>query len=712
MGFMRSGLAVGVAAAMAAAVAFTWWERGLEPASWVAGVLASSTVMMSVLAWAFKRPAGVQGQEETERRRKLDGAAIRLAEGVRQQWVDEVELRGLAAEDRLVPVWMTPVDHLATAPGDATRRAPERVDSVAAAVAAFERIPSRQCVILGRPGSGKTSAAVLLTLGLARGWLRLPEGRRNPAEPLAAVPVPVFMSLAGWDPNAVGFLAWMETQLRNEHPYLGNRERYGPDAVRLLLENGRVCPILDGLDEIAVLDASGALDHEASSERRAEAIRQLAAQCRSWHRLRPQDPVGLVLTCRADEYQDALERSRQVIKDARVLQLQSVELEAGIAFIGEHAHPLQREKWEPVLRALRDRPTSPLAQELASPLAVTLASEIYSDPRRDPAELLPFQAPGMREELREHLLDGLVDHAFPGWPGDDRRGRWAGDRPRAWLEFLARQMAARGEQDLKWWELPRFARPGTAIVAGLLGALILLVCVGMGFGVLFGVPVGIAMGALNAIPMGIVSGRTTPPPAILNIRFGGRVRAAALAGSMVALVSGLAVFVGSGSPESGGTAAIVFGLPVGLLYGMSAPADIKRAVTPLALLQLDRTVALVYAAVYGLASGLFGGLLAGPVFGALFAVACALAGGLVYGPVWLLTFRQKTGLVAWLNLNIARVVCASRGQLPWRLLTFLEEAHRRGVLRRAGAVYQFRHVFLRDALAREPDVRRSRRQRP
>jgi hypothetical protein len=347
---------------------------------------------------------------------------------------------------------------------------------------------------------------------------------------------------------------------------------------------------------------------------------------------------------------------------------------------------------------------------MTSPLLVTLASEIYSDPRRDPADLPPFQ-----DAVREHLLDGLVEHAFPVRPADDRRSRWAGERPRTWLEFLARQMAARGEQDIKWWELPRFARPGTAIAAGFLGALILLACTSMGFGALFGVPVGLAVGLLGAIPMGIVTGRTTPPPAILNIRFGGRARAAALAGSMVAVVSGLAVYVGSGSAEFGLTAAIVFGLPVGLLYGMSAPADIRRAVTPLALLQLDRTVALVYGAVYGLASGLFGGMLAGPVFGALFGVACALAGGLVYGPVWLLTFRQKTGVVAWLNLNVTRVICASRGQLPWRLLTFLEEAHRRGVLRRAGGVYQFRHVFLRDALARAPGapaLRTSPRQRP
>jgi hypothetical protein len=42
---------------------------------------------------------------------------------------------------------------------------------------------------------------------------------------------------------------------------------------------------------------------------------------------------------------------------------------------------------------------------------------------------------------------------------------------------------------------------------------------------------------------------------------------------------------------------------------------------------------------------------------------------------------------------------AVRGRLPWRLMTFLQDAHDRGVLRRVGAVYEFRHALLRDRLA-------------
>ncbi len=39
-------------------------------------------------------------------------------------------------------------------------------------------------------------------------------------------------------------------------------------------------------------------------------------------------------------------------------------------------------------------------------------------------------------------------------------------------------------------------------------------------------------------------------------------------------------------------------------------------------------------------------------------------------------------------------------RLPWDTVAFLEDAYQRGVLRQAGAVYQFRHIRLQRHLAR------------
>jgi hypothetical protein len=42
---------------------------------------------------------------------------------------------------------------------------------------------------------------------------------------------------------------------------------------------------------------------------------------------------------------------------------------------------------------------------------------------------------------------------------------------------------------------------------------------------------------------------------------------------------------------------------------------------------------------------------------------------------------------------------ALSGHLPWRLMWFLDDAHRRGILRQSGTVYQFRHKRFHDHLA-------------
>jgi hypothetical protein len=55
-------------------------------------------------------------------------------------------------------------------------------------------------------------------------------------------------------------------------------------------------------------------------------------------------------------------------------------------------------------------------------------------------------------------------------------------------------------------------------------------------------------------------------------------------------------------------------------------------------------------------------------------------------------------LTAWGRWLIARTVLAARGRLPWRLLGFLEDAYRRGLLRRRGSVYEFRHARLQEVL--------------
>jgi len=83
--------------------------------------------------------------------------------------------------------------------------------------------------------------------------------------------------------------------------------------------------------------------------------------------------------------------------------------------------------------------------------------------------------------------------------------------------------------------------------------------------------------------------------------------------------------------------------------------------------------------------------------------AGGVANGILFGiGAGILSFFQA----AWPQYEIARAWLALPRRLPWRLMAFLADAHRRGVLRQAGAVYQFRHIELQRRLAsRDTDKR-------
>lgn len=112
------------------------------------------------------------------------------------------------------------------------------------------------------------------------------------------------------------------------------------------------------------------------------------------------------------------------------------------------------------------------------------------------------------------------------------------------------------------------------------------------------------------------------------------------------------------------------------------PVDTTLAVTPRSVHHRDRTVTTV--------RGLIGGL----ALALAFALADSFSGGLAVG----FTAGLAVGLVlgAWGRFTVVRGWLALNGSLPWRLLAFLDDAHRLGVLRQAGAVYQFRHALLHD----------------
>ncbi len=132
------------------------------------------------------------------------------------------------------------------------------------------------------------------------------------------------------------------------------------------------------------------------------------------------------------------------------------------------------------------------------------------------------------------------------------------------------------------------------------------------------------------------------------------------------------------------------GLAVGLVAGLAGvPRDIAGAIDPRMVLARARLVMLVLTLGAGIGVGL--------AFGLMFGLGVRLTSGLTFGfVVGLAAGLSKT---RWTSYVLARGWLAFRHQLPWSLMAFLADAHQRGVLRQAGATYQFRHLELQRRLA-------------
>jgi NACHT domain len=143
-----------------------------------------------------------------------------------------------------------------------------------------------------------------------------------------------------------------------------------------------------------------------------------------------------------------------------------------------------------------------------------------------------------------------------------------------------------------------------------------------------------------------------------------------------------------------GLAAGLAGMLMGMLMAALAgvPGGLAGVASPRAVLAGDRQLTLLLMLVGGLVAGLVGGLAAGLRFG--------LAFGLVFGPVFGLGLSMRE--TAWPSYMLTRVWLALHRRLPWSLMSFLADAHQRGILRQAGAVYQFRHLELQRRLATRP----------
>ncbi|MCD9141525.1 hypothetical protein LUZ28_18890 [Streptomyces albireticuli] len=636
-------------------------------------------------------------------------AADQLARILHDQWSVEAELRMLHRP--LHVRWSS--THRPVTPDPETLLDPDTVGGrplrlrlrggighTAGIVPAFTRLHHKRLVILGEPGAGKTVVAILLTLGL------LAHRREHDA----AVPVPVLLSLSSWDPYAEHPHTWVARRMVDEYRALANTTAFGPDAARRLVTEGRVVPVLDGLDEMPPALHKAALD--------------------ALDRLRPGAP--LVVTCRGTEYEAAVAAGGTVLGSAAVVELEPVGVADVIAFL-----PSERtaggERWAATVAHLRATPDGPLARALSSPLMASLARVVYTGPDTDPAELLDPSRFGDPAAIEDHLLDAFIPAVYTHRPAPPGNGppraaprRYPPELAHKWLTSLATHLRMCETRDFTWWQLHGYLAPARRRIL----VLVLQLVAGLFAGLGLAPGVGFTTGMLTGLAGGFGSGLVFPVPTLFtqpgyaNFRLRGRLRLLVrklaqglgmglVCGAGAVLAVGLATELGAGFPwglkaalAAGLGAGAGVGVGIGAMMWLHTPADTISAPSPTAVLRHDRIAGAARALVESFGSGLLTGVLVGgPGFGLTIGVtvgvAAGVGGGFAMGLAQRLVARRRlaTDPGAWGWFTFTRVWLALRGRFPWRLMPFLHDAHRRGVLRQAGAVYQFRHARLQDRLA-------------
>jgi hypothetical protein len=369
---------------------------------------------------------------------------------------------------------------------------------------------------------------------------------------------------------------------------------------------------------------------------------------------------------------------------------------------------------------------------------IWLARVIYRSPAVVPAELIGLAAAGGRAVIEDHLLDNLLPAVYQ-------------PRPAAPVAAPLRPYPA------------GVVLAGLAAAA----VLVLGVLLAVPFGTVPALrPAAVlaAIGLATTVPAGCLAIGLAGPPAA-PARFALRRPAGRAGGFAIGVGFAAGGFAGLlSAPVLGvavGAGLLLVGVATGGYISMFGRPDLVSASSPLAIYRGDRATLVALCAgglLMGTASGLLvgtvptdlphwllnglanallyalagyavarahnpqpwrlrlevGAAAAGGVLGAGLGVAVGLlvsgeVGGLTPMLVGSLAAGLGLGFVAGLALTaagwftLARGYLAIRGRLPWRLLEFLQDAQRRGVLRQVGGVYQFRHARLQDRLA-GPDI--------
>ncbi|WP_187438295.1 NACHT domain-containing protein [Actinomadura decatromicini] len=639
-----------------------WRAKGLQTsvnvAALIAVLLAVPTLVVGLVSWWWRQ----RGPSPVTDADTLAAAKDALAVMVAAQWREEARIRELDDPAPIPIQWELTsdpriMDHPAHITAAAVLTWTGTGDQISEMAGRFRTLRRRRLVIVGGPGSGKTTLAVQLVRELL--------DHPNPDDP-----VPVLVSIADWDTERFPRLqGWLAARLTETYPSL-RAPQYGTDAPVQLVQRAHVLPVLDGLDEIPA---------QARTNVIAALNRSLA------------DHDQLILTSRTREYTDAT-LARDVVTSAAVIQPQPLTADTAADHLDSCLPPIPPPGWADTLHQIRTGGAPHLTSFVSNPLGLWLLRTTHITTRIDPTPLTDPTRYPTPQHLQAHLFDQLIPaliHTRP--PSTDPadlfrlRHRHDPDHATRWLGYLAHLLDTVPTRDLAWWRLAATSHTPISRLARLAFGIATGIAFGCTFEIVFGLISGIVFGLVSAIGIGIGAhewAQETPGYARLEIT-----------GRKGLLVRRLAAGLAAGF-AAGPWAVLAFGLSA----WVETPAATGRANTPVATWRADRALHLLRACTFGLAGGLTFGLWFRPEFG--FEHLGGFAGGLGAGVAAGLTLGLASGKHhAWLAYLIATCWLARQHRLPRSLMAFLDDAHRLGLLRTVGPVYQFRHAEFHDHLA-------------